>query len=125
MQIQLSDHFNYSRLIRFTIPTIFMQIFGSFYFMVDGFFISNYAGKTAFAAVNFIMPFVRILGTIGFMFGTGGSALVAKYLGQGENDKANSLFSLFTILSFVIGTIFTIGGIIFMPQVASMLGAEG
>lgn len=124
-KIQLSDHFNYSRLIRFTIPTIAMQIFSSLYYVVDGFFVSNYAGKTAFASVNFIMPFIMIMGTIGFMFGTGGSALVAKYLGEGDRESANSLFTLFTILSVVIGTAFTVIGFIFMPQVASFLGAEG
>ncbi|MBE6030316.1 MAG: MATE family efflux transporter [Clostridiales bacterium] len=125
MQIQLSDHFNYSRLIRFTLPTIGMQIFSSLYYIVDGFFVSNYAGKTAFASVNFIMPFIMIMGTVGYMFGTGGSALVAKYLGQGNHEKANSLFTLFTWLALIVGTVFTTIGFIFMPQVARFLGAEG
>ena len=92
--IQLSDHFNYQRLLRFTMPTILMLIFTSVYSVVDGFFVSNFTGKTPFAAVNFIMPLLLILGCVGFMFGTGGGALIAKTMGVGDMKKANELFSL-------------------------------
>ena len=94
MKIQLSEHFSYKKLIRFTIPTIIMMIFTSIYGIVDGIFISNYIGSEAFAAVNLIVPVLMILGTIGFMVGTGGSALVSKTLGEGEKEKANEYFSM-------------------------------
>ena len=102
MKIQLSDHFNYKKLLRFTLPSIVMMIFTSIYGVVDGFFVSNFVGKTPFTAVNFIMPFLMILGAVGFMFGTGGSALIAKTLGEGDPGRANRLFSLF---------IYNIGGL--------------
>ena len=89
--IQLSDHFGYRRLIRFTIPSILMMIFTSIYGVVDGFFVSNFVGKTSFAAVNFIMPFLMITGVMGFMFGTGGSALIAKIMGEGKKEKAQKI----------------------------------
>ena len=95
MNIQLSDHFTYGRLLRFTLPSIGMMIFMSIYSVVDGFFVSNIVGKTPFAAVNFIFPFLMILATVGFMFGTGGSAIVAKTFGEGNKEKANRYFSLF------------------------------
>ena len=91
--IQLSDHFNYKRLLRFTAPSIIMLVFTSIYGVVDGFFVSNFVGKTPFAAVNFIMPFLMILGCAGFMFGTGGGALIAITMGTGNQKKANELFS--------------------------------
>lgn len=94
MGIQLSDHFTYKKLIRFVMPSVVMMIFTSIYGVVDGFFISNYVGKTPFAAVNLIMPFLMILGALGFMFGTGGSALVALRLGEGKQEEANRIFSL-------------------------------
>ena len=94
MNIQLSDHFTYGRLIRFVIPSVAMMIFTSIYGVVDGLFVSNFVGKTPFAAVNFIMPFCMILGAFGFMFGTGGTALVAKTLGEGKEERANQIFSL-------------------------------
>ena len=100
--IQISDHFTYRRLIRFTMPTVTMMIFSSIYGIVDGFFVSNFAGKTPFAAVNFIMPFLMILGAFGFVFGTGGRALVSKTLGEGDAKRANRLFSMITYVS--IGT---------------------
>ncbi|MFR5780375.1 MAG: MATE family efflux transporter [Oscillospiraceae bacterium] len=93
MKIQLSDHFSYGRLLRFTAPSIAMMIFTSVYGVVDGFFVSNYAGKTPFAAVNLILPFLMVIATVGFMFGTGGSALVAKSFGEGEPERANRNFS--------------------------------
>ena len=125
MKIQLSDHFTYKKLIRFTLPSIGMMIFTSIYCVVDGFFVSNFAGETEFTAVNFIMPFLMILGAIGFMFGAGGSALIAKTLGEGKKDKANSLFSLFVYVSFSIGIVISVLGIVLLEPVASLLGAEG
>lgn len=125
MKIQLSDHFSYRKLIRFTIPSIAMMIFTSIYSVVDGFFVSNFAGKTPFAAVNLIMPFLMIVATIGFMFGTGGTALVAKTFGEGHKEKANQLFSLFTYTAFILGVVISVISIIFLRPIASFLGAEG
>lgn len=125
MAIQLSDHFNYKRLFQFTLPSIIMMIFSSIYGVVDGFFVSNYAGKTAFAAVNFIMPVLMIVSTVGFMYGTGGSAIVAKTLGEGKNKKANMYFSLFVYFALFLGTIISILSFIFMTPIATMLGAKG
>ena len=125
MKIQLSDHFNYGKLLRFTLPSIIMMIFTSIYGVVDGFFVSNFVGKTPFAAVNFIMPFLMILGAIGFMFGTGGSAIIAITMGAGEKEKAQRLFSLFVYLSFGCGIVIAILGIVFIRPVGALLGAEG
>lgn len=125
MEIRLSDHFTYRKLIKFTLPSIGMMIFTSIYGVVDGFFVSNYAGKTPFAAVNLIMPFLMIFGTVGFMFGTGGSAIVAKTFGEGEKEKANQYFSLFTYVTFILGLILAIFGIIFIRPIATFLGASG
>ena len=91
--IRLSDHFTFGKLMRFTLPSIIMVVFTSIYSIVDGFFVSNFVGKTAFAAVNFAMPLLMILGCVGFMFGTGGSALISKFLGEGKSEKANETFS--------------------------------
>lgn len=124
-QIQLSDHFNYRRLIRFTLPSISMMIFASIYSVVDGFFVSNFAGKTPFAAINLIMPFLMILSTVGLMFGTGGSAFVAKAFGEGKNELANRYFSLFVYVAFALSIIFAVLGIAFIRPIASFLGAEG
>ena len=125
MHIQLSDHFSYGRLLRFTLPSIVMMIFTSIYSVVDGFFVSNFAGKTPFAAVNLIMPVLMILGTVGFMFGTGGTAIVAKVLGEGDRDRANRYFSLFTYVAFGLGALFSVLGILFIRPIARLLGAEG
>lgn len=125
MSIQLSDHFSYKKLLRFTLPSIVMMIFTSIYGVVDGFFVSNFVGKTPFAAVNFIMPFLMILGAVGFMFGTGGSALISKTMGEGDGGKANRLFSLFVYVSAVCGIVIAAAGIIFIRPVAAFLGAEG
>lgn len=125
MNIQLSDHFTYGKLIKFTISSIAMMIFNSIYGVVDGFFVSNYAGKIPFAAVNLIMPFLMIVATVGFMFGTGGSALVAKTLGEGNKKKANELFSLFVYVSFLLGIVFAIFSIAFIRPIAIGLGAKG
>lgn len=125
MRIQLSDHFTYGKLLRFTLPSIAMMVFTSIYGVVDGYFVSNWVGKTPFAAVNFIMPVLMILGAAGFMFGTGGSALVAKTLGEGNHEKAKRNFSLFVYTSLACGVVIAALGIVFLPQIASLLGAEG
>ena len=123
MSIQLSDHFTYGRLVRFTLPSIAMMIFTSIYGVVDGFFVSNFAGKTPFAAVNLIMPFLMILATVGFMFGTGGTAIVAKTFGERNPEKANRLFSLFTYVALSLGLLIGALGIVFLRPVCVMLGA--
>ena len=125
MNIQLSDHFTYKKLLRFTFPSIVMLVFSSIYAVVDGFFVSNFVGKTPFAALNLIWPFIMILGAFGFMFGTGGSALIAKIMGEGDMDKANSLFSLFVYVSFVFGVVIAAVGIAVIRPVSVFLGAEG
>ena len=125
MKIQLSDHFTYSKLIRFTLPSIAMMIFTSIYGVVDGFFVSNFAGKTPFSAINIIWPFLTIMATVGFMFGTGGTAIVAKTFGEGSKEKANEYFSLFIYVAFALGVIFAIFGIVFIRPIAVLLGAEG
>lgn len=125
MKIQLSDHFTYIKLLRYTFPSVIMLVFTSIYGVVDGFFVSNYAGKTPFTAVNFIMPVLMILGTCGFMFGTGGGALIAKTMGEGKLRRANSLFSLIVYTSAVCGIILAVVGILIIRPLASALGAEG
>ncbi len=125
MKIQLSDHFNYKKLLRFTLPSIIMMIFTSIYGVVDGFFVSNFVGKTSFAAVNFIMPFLMILGAFGFMFGTGGSALIAITMGAGNQEKAKKLFSLLIYVSGSFGIVIGILGILLLRPIAALLGAEG
>lgn len=124
-RIQLSDHFTYGRLIRFTLPSIGMMIFMSIYGVVDGFFVSNYAGKTPFAAINLIYPLLSIFSTVGFIFSTGGSALVAKTFGEGDREKGNRYFSLFVYVCLVLGAIFAVVGILFVPYAATALGATG
>ncbi|MDE7435474.1 MAG: MATE family efflux transporter [Lachnospiraceae bacterium] len=124
MNIQLSDHFTYKRLLRFTLPSIIMMIFTSIYNVVDGFFVSNYVGKTPFASVNFIMPLLMMLGAVGFMFGTGGSALVSKTMGEGKEEEANRLFSLFIYISVACGITLSVLGIIFIRPIAALLGAD-
>ncbi len=125
MKIQLSDHFTYSRLLRFAAPSVAMMIFTSIYSVVDGFFVSNFAGKTPFAAVNLIFPFLMIVATVGFMFGTGGTAIVAKAFGEGDNERANRLFSLFVYISFFLGAVFAILGIVYIEPISRLLGADG
>ena len=123
MKIQLSDHFTYGKLFRFTFPSIIMMVFTSIYSVVDGFFVSNFAGKTAFASINLIMPFLIILGSLGFMIGTGGTALVSRILGEGDEKKANYYFSMLIWLSLLIGIVLAILGVAFMRPVAVLLGA--
>lgn len=125
MKIQLSDHFSYSKLIKFTLPTIAMMIFTSIYGVVDGVFVSNCVGSDAFAAVNLIMPIIMILGSVGFMIGTGGSAIVSKTLGEGKKEKANEYFSMLVYLCVVSGEILSVIGIIFTGPIAVLLGAKG
>ncbi len=125
MKIRLSDHFTYKKLFRFTIPSISMMLFTSIYGVVDGFFVSNFVGDTPFAAVNFAMPFIMILSAFGFMFGTGGSAIISKTMGEGNKDKANSLFTMLLIISFILGIIIAGLGIIFIKPLLNLLGANG
>lgn len=125
MQIKLSDSFTYKKLLQFTFPSIIMMIFTSIYGVVDGFFVSNFVGKTPFAAVNFIFPFIMVLGAFGFMFGTGGSALVSKTMGEGDKIKANKIFSMIVYISIVFGIVISTIGILFIRPIAQMLGAEG
>lgn len=122
--IQLSDHFTLGRLFRFCLPSVVMMVFTSIYGVVDGYFVSNFVGKTPFAAVNLIMPFLMILGGVGFMIGTGGSALVAKYLGEQNNDQARRVFSMMLIVTLILGVSTSALGIIFAENVAQLLGAD-
>ena len=123
MKIKLSDHFTYSKLLRFVFPSIIMMIFTSIYGVVDGLFVSNFAGKTAFASINLVMPFVMILGGIGFMIGTGGTALVSKVLGEGKKEKANKIFTMMIIFTLLLGALLSVIGVFSMPWVADFLGA--
>ncbi len=123
--IHLWDHFTYKRLLRFTLPSMVMMVFTSVYGVVDGFFVSNFVGKTPFAAVNFIMPLLMILGCAGFMFGTGGSALIAKTMGEGKAKKANELFSLIVYAGLVSGILIMVFGLVLLKPAAILMGAEG
>lgn len=125
MKIQLSDHFNYKKLLKFTFPTVIMLVFTSVYGVVDGFFVSNFVGKVSFTAVNFIMPFLMILGSLGFMFGTGGGALIAKTMGEGRRREANRYFSFIVYISIISGIVMAVLGILFIRPVAVLLGAGG
>lgn len=121
--IQLSDHFTYARLFRFVLPSIVMMVFTSIYGVVDGLFVSNFAGKTAFASINLIMPFLIILGATGFMLGTGGTALVSRVLGEGDKEHANKYFSMITLFGILLGVILTVVGVLAMRPMAILLGA--
>ena len=125
MSVQLSDHFTYKKLFRFTLPPIIMMIFTSIYGVVDGYFVSNYVGKTPFAAVNLIYPFLMLLGAFGFMFGSGGSALIGKTLGEGDKVKAKKLFSLFIYVSIVLALVIMVISFFCLRPVSILLGAEG
>jgi len=124
MRIQLSEHFTYSKLYRLVLPPIMMMIFTSIYGVVDGFFVSNYVGKTEFASLNLIMPWLMIIGGVGFMIGTGGSALVAKTLGEKDNEKANKIFSMMIEFTIIVGLIVGILGAVVMEPMARLLGAS-
>ncbi len=125
MEIRLSDHFTFSKLIRFTLPSVIMMIFTSIYGVIDGIFVSNFVGKTPFAAINLIMPVCMIFGSLGFMLGTGGSALVSMTLGQQDKKRANELFSLIIYVSIITGVALSLLGVIFLRPIAIALGAEG
>lgn len=124
MRIQLSEHFTYRKLLRFTLPSVIMMVCTSIYGVVDGVFVSNFVGSDAFAAVNLIMPFLMVLGAVGFMLGTGGSALVAYTLGAGSEKRANEIFSLLIYVLIGLGAVFTIGGIAFLTPMSRLLGAD-
>lgn len=124
MSIQLSDHFNYGRLLRFTLPSIIMMIFTSVYSVVDGVFISNFVGITPFAAINLIMPLLQLLSCFGFMFGSGGSALVSATLGAGDADRANRIFSMLTYTAAGVGVTLSVLGIVFLESIAVWMGAD-
>ena len=124
MKIQLSDHFTYKMLLRFVLPSIIMMVFTSIYGVVDGLFVSNFVGKTPFAAVNLVMPFIMVFGGIGFMFGTGGSALVAKTMGEGDKHRANQYFTMMIAATLICGVIISTLGVIFMEPISVFLGAD-
>lgn len=125
MAIRLSDHFTFGRLLRFVFPSIVMMVFTSIYGVVDGLFVSNFAGKEAFTAVNLIFPFIMVLGAVGFMIGTGGTAIVAKTLGEGEKDKAKEYFSFLVYVAIALGVVIAVVGIALLRPMAYLLGAEG
>lgn len=125
MQIQLSEHFTYKKLLQFVLPSIIMMVFTSIYSIVDGLFVSNFVGKTPFAAINMVMPVLTILGSFGFMIGAGGTAIVGKTLGEGDRDKANRCFSMLIYVVIGLGVVFAGVGLIFMRPLAIFLGASG
>ncbi len=125
MKIQLSDHFSYGKLLKFTLPSIIMMVFTSIYGVVDGIFVSNFAGKVPFAAINLIMPYIMIFGSLGFMIGTGGTALISKTLGMGNRQKANELFSMLTWVCIISGIVLTALSLVFLRPAAVLLGAQG
>ena len=125
MKIQLSEHFTYKKLLRFVLPSIVMMIFTSIYGVVDGLFVSNYVGKTAFAAVNLVMPLLMMLSALGFMMGTGGSAIVAKTLGEGDKERADRYFSMMVYVTLAGGVALTVLGLVFLRPIVTALGAEG
>ena len=125
MKIQLSDHFSFGRLLRFMLPSIVMMVFTSIYGVVDGIFVSNFAGKTAFSAVNLIMPYLMVFGAPGFLLGTGGTALISMNLGMGDKKKANEIFSMLTLVCIVTGLALTGISMLFLRPVAILMGAEG
>lgn len=123
MNIQLSDHFTYKKLILFALAPISSMIFTSLYGIVDGYFVSNYAGSTPFASLNLVMPFIMLIGGVGFMFGSGGSALVALHLGMNEKEKANRYFSMIVYTMIAVGIVLGIFGFLVAPFVVKLLGA--
>ena len=125
MRIQLCEHFDYKKLLRFVFPSVAMMVFGSIYGIVDGLFVSNIVGKTPFAALNLIYPFIAVLSALGFMIGAGGNAIVSKTLGEGEKEKANQYFSMLIYVSLVLGIAIAVLGITTVRPVSILLGAEG
>ena len=124
MKIRLSEHFTYGKLMRFVFPSIIMMIFTSIYGVVDGIFVSNFVGQTPFAAVNLVMPLVMVFGGIGFMLGTGGTALVAKAFGEGKDKRANELFSMLIVVTIIIGVVVGVVGLFLIRPVSILFGAE-
>ncbi|MCI8553970.1 MAG: MATE family efflux transporter [Clostridiales bacterium] len=125
MRIQLSEHFTYPKLIRFVLPSVVMMIFTSIYSVVDGLFVSNFVGKTPFAAVNLIMPLLMAIGSLGFMIGAGGTAIVARTLGEGHEERAKRYFSLLVYVTAIGGAVLAAVGQLLLPQISALLGAEG
>ena len=125
MKIQLSEHFTYPKLLRFVFPSVVMMIFTSIYGVVDGLFISNFVGKTAFAAVNLIYPYLMLLGCLGFVVGTGGSALVSKTMGEGDSRRANQYFSMLVWVTAIAGIAVSAAGFLTLRPVSILLGAQG
>lgn len=123
--LQLSDHYTLPRLLRFTLPSVSMMVFTSVYLVIDGFFVSNYVGKTALAAVNMVYPIIMIIGSIGFMFGSGGSALTAAMLGEGENERAKKTFTLMYFFPMALGLLISIPAFILLPYICTLMGADG
>ena len=123
MTIRLSDHFTYKKLLRFVLPSVVMMMFTSVYGVVDGLFVSNFVGKTPFAAINLVMPFIMVLGGVGFMVGTGGSALVGKTLGEGDRERADRYFTMMVWLTVLLGVLTSVVGIVLMPQISVWLRA--
>ena len=124
MKIKLSSHFSYGKILKLVAPSIAMMVFVSIYGVIDGLFVSNFVGKTPFAAVNLIMPFLMVLGALGFMIGTGGSAIVSQTLGEGDKDKANRYFSFLVYVTFILGVVLAVIGEIFLPDIARFLRAD-
>ena len=124
MKIKLSSHFSYGKILKLVTPSIAMMVFVSIYGVIDGLFVSNFVGKTPFAAVNLIMPFLMVLGALGFMIGTGGSAIVSQTLGEGDKDKANRYFSFLVYVTFILGVVLAVLGEIFLPDIARFLRAD-
>lgn len=125
MRIQLSDHFNYTKLLRYSLPSIMMTVVVSVYGIMDGLFVSNFAGKTSFAAISLILPFVFAMGSVGFMIGKGGAAIIAKTLGEGQQEKANQRFSLLIVFTAIMGIVLTVVGLLIIRPVAMSMGATG
>ncbi|MBO5038145.1 MAG: MATE family efflux transporter [Alphaproteobacteria bacterium] len=125
MEIKLSEHFTFAKLLRFTAPSILMMIFTSIYSIVDGVFVSNYVGATPFAAVNIVFPFLMILAAVGFMFSTGGSALIAKTLGEKNRFMANQIFSMLVYASVIFGVVVSVIALVALEPVLAVFGVEG
>lgn len=125
MQLSITDRFNYARLLRFTFPSVVMMLFTSVYVIADGYFVSNWVGKTALAAVNFAYPILMILGCIGFMFGTGASALISKKLGEQMEKEAEDIFSFIVVFSLALGIVLTVLGLLFIDRILALMGATG
>ena len=123
-KIGLSEHFDYKKLLRFVLPSVVMAVFTQVYGVVDGLFVSNFVGKAAFASVNLMMPVLIILGAIGLMFGTGGSALISKTLGEGDRERANGYFSLFVVVIAVSGLAFTAIGFLCLDPIVRTFGVS-